>query len=113
MSVRGSYRMTQVPDVKPVRAVTLSVHPKVAAGGLATMVSTIIVWALKQWGGVEVPADVAVALAGVGSFILQYFVTGPDSAGQPQTVGDMTIDELEARLSRPVQEYTGPGLPRG
>jgi hypothetical protein len=47
---------------------------KVAIGGAAGAVATILVWACKAFGGVEVPAEIAVALTALITFGLQYLV---------------------------------------
>lgn len=47
---------------------------KVVVGGLAGALATILVWVSKTYGGVEMPAEIAVALSAVFTFILQYVV---------------------------------------
>lgn len=47
---------------------------KVALGGMAGALATILVWVSKAFGDVEVPAEIAVALSAVFTFILQYIV---------------------------------------
>jgi hypothetical protein len=47
---------------------------KVAIGGAAGAVATILVWASKAFGGVEVPAEIAVALTALITFGLQYAI---------------------------------------
>jgi hypothetical protein len=47
---------------------------KVAIGGAAGAVATIVVWASKAFGDVEVPAEIAVALTALITFGLQYMV---------------------------------------
>lgn len=48
-------------------------NTKVAAGGLAGGISTLIVWGLGA-AGVEVPPEVAAALATLVAFGVAYFV---------------------------------------
>jgi hypothetical protein len=45
---------------------------KVIAGGLGGALATLVVWLVQAYGGVEVPADVAAALATVFAFIVGY-----------------------------------------
>jgi hypothetical protein len=47
---------------------------KVTVGLVAGSVMTILAWCSKQYAGVEIPAEVALAGATVINFILQYFV---------------------------------------
>jgi len=47
---------------------------KVTGGALAGGLSIILVWGVKQWGHVDIPAEVASALTVVISFITAYFV---------------------------------------
>lgn len=54
---------------------------KVAIGGMAGALATIIVWASSAFGGVEVPAEIAVALTAIFTFIIQYLV--PDAREAP------------------------------
>jgi hypothetical protein len=54
---------------------------KVAIGGAAGAIATIAVWASKSFGGVEVPAEIAVALTALITFGLQYVV--PDKMETP------------------------------
>jgi hypothetical protein len=56
---------------------------KVALGGLAGAVATVIVWASKAFGGVEVPAEIAVALTAIFTFALQYFVADKETPNAP------------------------------
>jgi hypothetical protein len=54
---------------------------KVTVGLVAGSVMTILAWASKQYAGVEIPAEVALAGATVINFILQYFVpNAPEEA---------------------------------
>lgn len=46
---------------------------KVIAGAVVGAAATIIVWSAKQWGHVDVPAEIALALNTVLSFIVGYF----------------------------------------
>ena len=52
---------------------------KVVAGGIAGAISSIGVWALEQFGGVTIPAEIALATYTVVLFILQYAV--PNAPG--------------------------------
>lgn len=47
---------------------------KVTVGLVAGSVMTILAWASKQYAGVEIPAEVALAGATVINFILQYVI---------------------------------------
>lgn len=47
---------------------------KVTVGLVAGSLMTILAWASKQYAGVEIPAEVALAGATVITFALQYFV---------------------------------------
>lgn len=47
---------------------------KVTVGLVAGSVMTILAWASKQYAGVEIPAEVALAGATVINFMLQYMV---------------------------------------
>lgn len=47
----------------------LSLHPKVAAPLLASWISTIVVFALHQWAGIDLPGTVDAALVGVIAFV--------------------------------------------
>lgn len=46
--------------------------PKVAVGGAVGAVVAIVVWALKQYGGIELPAEIAAALTVIFSFMAGY-----------------------------------------
>lgn len=50
------------------------VHRKVMVGGLVSGVVTIACWCVAEFAGKPMPAEVAVALNGVLTFIAQYFV---------------------------------------
>lgn len=50
--------------------------PKVAVAGITGAVVTILIWAMKQYGGVELPADVAAAVAAIFCFAAGY-ITPP------------------------------------
>jgi len=52
---------------------------KVQAGIAAGALAAIVTWGVKQWGHVEVPAEIGVALSTIFTFVVQYIV--PDSAG--------------------------------
>lgn len=54
------------PSAKPTR--------KVAVGGAAGALATIICWASSAFGGVEIPAEIAVAITALVTFALQYVV---------------------------------------
>jgi putative flippase GtrA len=47
---------------------------KVNAGVLAGALSIILVWAIKQYGGTELPGPVASAITTVMTFVTSYFV---------------------------------------
>jgi putative flippase GtrA len=47
---------------------------KITVGLVAGSVMTILAWTSKQYAGVEIPAEVALAGATVITFILQYMV---------------------------------------
>jgi hypothetical protein len=47
---------------------------KVAVGGAAGALATIICWASAAFGGVEIPAEIAVAITALFTFALQYAV---------------------------------------
>lgn len=47
---------------------------KVVVGGLAGAFVTILVWISKAYGHVEVPAEVALGVLTVFTFVLQYIV---------------------------------------
>lgn len=51
---------------------------KVAYGGIAGALATIICWGSKAYGGVEIPAEIAVALTALFTFALQYTI--PESS---------------------------------
>lgn len=55
----------------PVQAPSRKVTIGLAAGSLMTLIA----WASKQYAGVEIPAEVALAGATFINFILQYFVS--------------------------------------
>jgi hypothetical protein len=50
---------------------------KVNVGLVAGALMTIVAWASKQYAGVEIPAEVALAGATVIVFMLQYMVPNP------------------------------------
>lgn len=58
-----------------------SVSPKVIAGGAVGALVTIVTWFLGI-AGLDVPVEVAAALATVLSFIAGYFVPDPLRAGK-------------------------------
>lgn len=51
---------------------------KVTVGLVSGSLMTILAWASKQYAGVEIPAEVALAGATVINFILQYAI--PDAS---------------------------------
>lgn len=51
---------------------------KVLAGGMAGALSSIAVWAVHEFGGVTIPADIALAVYTVCLFGLQYFVSNSE-----------------------------------
>lgn len=53
---------------------------KVTIGLVSGSIMTILAWASKQYAGVEIPADVALAGATVINFGLQYFI--PDASSE-------------------------------
>ena len=50
------------------------IQRKVMVGGLVSGIVTIACWAVAEFAGKPVPAEVAVALSGVLSFICSYLV---------------------------------------
>jgi hypothetical protein len=54
---------------------------KVTVGLVSGSLMTILAWASKQYAGVEIPAEVALAGATVINFALQYFI--PDASEEP------------------------------
>ena len=54
------------PDPEP----SLTPTPKVAAAGIGGAVAVIVVWILSAW--VDVPAEVAAAIAAICSFVGGY-----------------------------------------
>lgn len=50
---------------------------KIMVGALAGAVMTVVAWAAKQWGKIDVPAEVAVAGTAIITAVLQYVV--PDA----------------------------------
>lgn len=47
---------------------------KVNVGGAMTFLSTIVAWATAEFAGIEIPAPVAIAMAGFASWVVQYIV---------------------------------------
>ena len=47
---------------------------KVAAGVLAGAITAIVVWCVRQFAKIEVPAEVAMAITTVITFIVQQYV---------------------------------------
>lgn len=56
---------------------------KVTVGLVSGSLMTILAWASKQYAGVEIPAEVALAGATVINFALQYFI--PSAASEEPT----------------------------
>ena len=52
-----------------------SMPASTVVSGAAGSATIIIVWALKQWGHVEVPAEVASAFTGLAAVIGAHFTT--------------------------------------
>ena len=48
---------------------------KVTSGALAGAITAIGVWAADAFGGVKIPAETAVSISVVLTFVTQYFVT--------------------------------------
>lgn len=53
----------------------LQPQPKVVAGGLAGAVTVLVVWGLKQFAGVDLPADAAAALTVIVSTVASYLTS--------------------------------------
>lgn len=56
---------------------------KVNVGVIAGAIATIIVWASKAFGGVEVPAEIAVALTAIITFATQYLTPEKETPDAP------------------------------
>ena len=54
---------------------------KTNAAGIASFVVVIIVWAAKQWGQVDIPAEVAAAATGIIAYLAAY-ITPPAQRDQ-------------------------------
>lgn len=50
---------------------------KVAVGALAGAVTVVLVWAVRQWGKVEIPPEVASAVTTIFTFGVSYMVPEP------------------------------------
>jgi hypothetical protein len=50
---------------------------KIGSSALAGALSILLVWGVKQWGGVEIPAEPAQAITVVLSFATGYLVAEP------------------------------------
>ena len=50
----------------------LNINPKVAAGGLAGSVVVVLLWALKEYGGVTVPPEIAAEITVIASTFSAY-----------------------------------------
>lgn len=61
-----------MPDVKYDQP-SSSPTPKVAAGGIGGSVSVILIWVANSVFKVEIPAEVAAAIATVAGFVSAYF----------------------------------------
>ena len=59
---------------------------KVTVGAMAGAVVAIAAWASKAYAAVEIPADVAIALTTLLTFVVQYFVPDaePHEPEEPQ-----------------------------
>jgi hypothetical protein len=57
---------------------------KVTASGLAGAVVTWVVWALENFWGYTLPAEVAAAAVTLATFVLGYVVTENRPAGEPK-----------------------------
>ena len=55
------------------------VHRKVMIGGLVSGIVTVLCWAVGTFSGQQIPAEVAVALNGILTFIAQYLVPNQES----------------------------------
>lgn len=51
---------------------------KLIVSGLAGSIVTVGVWAAKEWGHVEIPAEIAAQLAVIVSFIAGYLIPPND-----------------------------------
>ncbi len=56
---------------------------KVAASGLAGAVTVLIAWALKEFGGIELPAGIESAFTVVVSFATGYLVPNATEESPP------------------------------
>jgi len=54
------------------------VNRKVSAGALAGALSVVLVWAVKSFGGTDLPGEVASAVTTLLSFGTSYFVSEPE-----------------------------------
>jgi len=52
-------------------------QPKIVVGALAGAITAIGTWALKEWGGVEMPVEVAQSVTVVISALVSWFT--PDT----------------------------------
>lgn len=53
---------------------------KVTAGALAGALTVILAWMLREFAGIEMPAEVSSAVTVLVSFVVAYFVPNPTSA---------------------------------
>ena len=74
---------------------------KTASVGAATAITTIAVWALRQFAAVEVPAEIAAALMGLVAWGLTYFV--PLSGREEQAIVRKYPPFREPGVSAPIK----------
>ena len=62
---------------------------KMTAVGAAAFVTTILLWALREFGKIELPMDVAAAVGGLISFMAGWMTSEPTSSppGDAPTAG--------------------------
>jgi len=63
-----------MPDKKLVNQPSAMPTRKVTAAGAGVSIATIAVWAANEFAGVHIPPFVAVAVSGLFSTLLAYFV---------------------------------------
>lgn len=61
----------------------LTLHPKVAATLLATWVTALIVYAIHQWAGIDLPMEVSAAITGLVAFAAGWLAPGQVSPAVP------------------------------
>lgn len=47
---------------------------KIQAAGIGIPVAVVLAWALREFGGVEMPAEVSTAIGGIISTVLGYMI---------------------------------------